>query len=80
MKLTSGQRLEGSKGGSHADIWRKSIPGSRNSRCKALGCLCVLRRAWSQGGWKRVSEGRHGRRWAQKGEGVGGMGKLSRAL
>lgn len=35
-KLTSGYRLEEGKGGSCADIWRKSLLGGRMNRCKGL--------------------------------------------
>lgn len=33
-KVKFQQRLEGSERGSHEEIWRKSIPGRENSKCK----------------------------------------------
>lgn len=50
VKLTFGQRIEEGKGGSHADIWRKSFPGGRKSRGKGPG-VAVYSQKSIEPGW-----------------------------
>lgn len=49
VKLTSGYRLEGGKGGSCADIWRKSLLGGRMNRCKGPGVLVYSQKSIQPG-------------------------------
>lgn len=48
-KLTSGYRLEGGKGGSCADTWRKNLLGGRMNRCKGPGVLVYSQKSIQPG-------------------------------
>lgn len=55
-KVTNEQRLEGGEEGSLVGLWRKSIPGRENSKCKGPGagaCLSLKEASgaeWAGGG------------------------------